>query len=155
MHFKVKEIPIRGISYDRLLAQKIVEECPITYAEYKGTGRDYLQFNQIGVGQGWLLPIYKLSKKLEKFNETALEPIRPDQIKEKFGTLRYYLNWTTDEVYDWLIECEEECSVRCEYCGSTKDVQPTGGWVKNLCVDCRAAEAMRKQQWREKQQAKT
>jgi len=137
MQFKVKEIPTKGLHRDRVFAQKIIEECPITYEHYITPGKDYLKYNALGVGFGWLLPIYKFSKKLEEYNTTAEEAARPAQIKEKFGTLRYYLNWTTDEINDWMGECEAECSKRCEYCGGTDRVQPTGGWVKNLCVNCR------------------
>lgn len=54
------------------------------------------------------------------------------QIKEKFGTLRFYVNGGNDKV-DALIEYAEEMSAHtCEICGSPGS-QTNTGWIRTLC----------------------
>lgn len=58
------------------------------------------------------------------------------QVKEKFGTLRFYTNGAT-EVQNAYIDFAEAMSGHiCEGCGSTKDVFKTKGWIKTTCKAC-------------------
>lgn len=55
------------------------------------------------------------------------------QIKEKFGTLRFYYNGGNERV-DALVEFAEAMSGRiCEECGD-KGTRDTVGWIKTHCV---------------------
>lgn len=55
-----------------------------------------------------------------------------EQVKEKFGTLRFYVREATPEQYA-LIEFAEAMSARtCEKCGSPGTPR-AGGWVRTLC----------------------
>lgn len=68
------------------------------------------------------------------------------QVKEKFGTLRFYYNIIptvykhTERQYgtiDGAISFAEFFSSSiCERCGSTEEVSQTKGWVKTLCKKC-------------------
>ncbi len=52
------------------------------------------------------------------------------QIKEKFGGLRLYGASSLENVL-------EDMSYKiCEYCGSTKDIGYTKGWIKTQCKEC-------------------
>jgi len=54
------------------------------------------------------------------------------QIKEKFGTLRFYYDGG-DEAVDGMVRMAESMSaVTCETCGSP-GVQRGGGWIRTLC----------------------
>lgn len=54
------------------------------------------------------------------------------QVKEKYGTLRFYTNGN-DEYVDGLISMAESMSARtCETCGSPGKTR-RGGWVRTLC----------------------
>lgn len=65
------------------------------------------------------------------------------QVKEKFGTLRYYFaTETTDDDmrvrFDELVRCaNEQSAVTCERCGGRGVLNRTaGGWLKTLCGRC-------------------
>jgi len=58
------------------------------------------------------------------------------QIKEKFGTLRIYLNKETKEQQILLDLAEALSSKVCEFCGVTKEVKlSSAGWRKTLCPE--------------------
>lgn len=90
------------------------------------------------VGPGW--------HQLIRDMEVDLNRLSPDyelmQVKEKFGGLRYYANFNTDEnAREFLetIHAAEELSFEiCEECGQPGEVKPFHGWLKTLCTECRA-----------------
>ncbi len=54
------------------------------------------------------------------------------QVKEKFGTLRFYYNGG-DDVIDGMVRMAESMSaVTCEECGAP-GTQNHGGWIRTLC----------------------
>lgn len=97
------------------------------------------------VGAGWQPLIDDLHGKL-----VELDPgYRVDQIKEKWGGLRYYLTPTEDadlpalsEMWDLVWAAEEKSLTICEDCGATggavtTQASPGGYWVRTLCTGCR------------------
>lgn len=96
-------------------------------------------FRSIDCGSGW----YKLISDLN----TDLLAINPDytvtQVKEKFGTLRYYVNYETNssDVQSRMNlrigEAEALSAVTCEWCGGTGSGR-SGGWYRTLCDNCEA-----------------
>ncbi len=61
-----------------------------------------------------------------------VDPVQIDQIKEKFGSLRYYYTGG-DEYIAGMVDLVEELSTRiCERCGKPGKIR-TGGWLKTLC----------------------
>jgi len=59
-------------------------------------------------------------------------PVQFVQIKEKFGTLRVYINWGDTTIYELIALAEEMSSVTCEECGAPGELY-TGGWYKTCC----------------------
>ena len=58
-----------------------------------------------------------------------------DQVKEKFGTLRFYYSGG-DDVIDGMVRMAESMSaVTCESCGNPGE-QTRGGWIKTTCQPC-------------------
>jgi hypothetical protein len=57
------------------------------------------------------------------------------QVKEKYGTLRFYMTTETDEMSSLIDEAELKSAVVCEDCGSTGKLRG-GGWARTLCDDC-------------------
>ena len=58
-----------------------------------------------------------------------------DQVKEKFGTLRFYYTGG-DDVIDGMVRMAESMSaVTCESCGNPGE-QTRGGWIKTICSPC-------------------
>jgi len=73
--------------------------------------------------------------------EERLRQIDPDyqvhQIKEKFGTLRFYWashNLSAGEVA--VAEAEAESERTCERCGNPGRLRKRNGWFRTVCDDC-------------------
>ena len=80
-------------------------------------------------GDGWFLLIWNLSEKLEKMilalperAEDSYGNCRTDccasQVKEKFGTLRFYMDASNQEMEDLIDKAEELSRITCEECGA-------------------------------------
>lgn len=88
-------------------------------------------------GNGWFEIVWDLSNKLEAMilalPEEARGPYSASQVKEKFGTLRFYMSSETDEMSDAIREAEEQSAVTCETCGNPGT---SGGseWLRTACV---------------------
>ena len=96
-------------------------------------------------GPGWKQIILDCDREL-----SALDPeYTIDQIKEKYGGLRYYISPSEDYMSDdsnedlWAIEDKYEkiSLATCESCGASKGVRTEAGpdsyWIKTICHECR------------------
>ena len=83
------------------------------------------------------------------FNSTASpEDMRPvpesipqvtlDQVKEKFGTLRFYYQGGDDYISGMVSLAESMTAVTCENCGNPGSCRG-GGWVHTYCTPCEEA----------------
>ena len=92
------------------------------------------------VGKGWKPIVDKLVDDIIK--------IAPDtnisQIKEKFGTLRFYCSGDGgDAIYKLIEKAEQESAKTCEMCGTKERVTTKGGWLITLCPPCRTLRSKR------------
>lgn len=55
-----------------------------------------------------------------------------DQVKEKFGTLRFYYHGGDDVIDGMVRMAEAMSSVTCETCGKPGKTR-SGGWIRTLC----------------------
>ena len=86
----------------------------------------------LDVGPGWLPMIDELCSKLK---ETGLD-VKAQQVKEKFGGLRFYTN-NESEPLDKLVTYYENKSYHiCDTCGSEEHIGYTSGWMRTLCKSC-------------------
>jgi hypothetical protein len=112
-----------------------------------------------GVGKGWW-PVVQATHKMML---RICPEYQLDQVKEKFGGLRYY--WGMPNLYDKMPEdapedwepdpadaakyeriyeqltvladlAESICANLCETCGCQSKVSNQGGWYRNQCEDC-------------------
>ena len=67
-----------------------------------------------------------------------------DQVKEKFGTLRFYYTGGDEYISGMVTMAEAMSGCTCEGCGNPGD-RHGGGWVRTLCTAC--------EEQREKKQA--
>lgn len=58
-----------------------------------------------------------------------------DQVKEKFGTLRFYYTGGDDEISGMVSMAESMSGVTCESCGNPGECRG-GGWVHTYCKSC-------------------
>lgn len=89
--------------------------------------------NCFPVGEGWRALVEKLVDDLANLDST----IEVAQVKEKHGTLSFYIFGGTDEAYDLIDKAERESSRICELCGTRDNVTTEGGWLLTLCKTCR------------------
>lgn len=92
-------------------------------------------------GDGWEKIIREAAEKLEPLI-LAYRKEYPDesfphasQVKEKFGTLRFYMTWETEEMAKIIEEAERKSFETCEDCGKEGKLR-RGGWLMTLCDDC-------------------
>ncbi len=62
--------------------------------------------------------------------------IKVEQIKEKYGTLRFYTNFTTDEIDVLVLKAENLSEVTCEGCGSPGILRNINNWLRVSCDRC-------------------
>jgi uncharacterized Zn finger protein (UPF0148 family) len=53
-------------------------------------------------------------------------------VKEKFGTLRFYVDGGTPEMHNYIEFAEAMTRITCEVCGNP-GISRTGGWIRVLC----------------------
>ena len=87
------------------------------------------------VGDGWYNLIRDGCKRIKELNPP--KKFEVVQVKEKFGGLRFYTEYTTEKIYKIIEDMEDLSYKTCEFCGSTDDVRQTGGWIKTVCKNCR------------------
>ncbi len=78
-------------------------------------------------GDGWEPLIRRLSEKIEgailAMSEKRREFYRASQVKEKYGTLRFYMSASTNEMEAWISEAEDESARTCEECGAPGELR--------------------------------
>ena len=65
----------------------------------------------------------------------AMHQVTLDQVKEKFGTLRFYYTGGDDYISGLVSMAESMSAVTCESCGHPGE-QTRGGWIKTNCKPC-------------------
>lgn len=87
-------------------------------------------------GPGWYNILWEMSEKLVKAKPP--ETFQFTQIKEKFGTGRFYWQGAGKKIQKIVDKYEHMTYYTCESCGRVQ--KPTtvreGGWVYNMCDEC-------------------
>jgi hypothetical protein len=74
---------------------------------------------------------------IDRFPISIPEPIAQvtlDQVKEKFGTLRFYYTGGDDYISGMVTMAESMSGVTCEECGKP-GTRTSGGWIKTACKE--------------------
>lgn len=98
----------------------------------KDLGTPYPMFG-IETGDGWFDLLWKLCLVIEK---NMPRQFTVAQIKEKFGTLRFYTYGGNDTVDELVALAEEDSSVICEDCGKPGRMRIVSGWYRVQCTKC-------------------
>ena len=98
-------------------------------------------------GDGWYQLLYDLCQEItdryEKYNEEV--DIEVGQVKEKFGTLRFYYyhkdidtpsNEIRKDIEQIVRKYENHSKFVCEMCGKEGTIRTDIPWIKTLCDDC-------------------
>lgn len=125
------------------LTRKLLGDFPTLYWQNTLSIQETSMCWGFDCSDGWEPLIRELSEKLvplvEQFNKDY--PPKPEdmyygfgvvQVKEKFGGLRYYTNYCSDEINDAIAEYEELSYKTCEVCGEPGELRGSG-WYYTSC----------------------
>jgi len=119
------------------LDEKLCREFPNLYGMRNADMKQTCMCWGFECSNGWYQLIHDLSEKLEaeilKQPEEDREHFCASQIKEKFGTLRFYMHAATDVMYDLIDKAEAESARTCEVCGKPGEENMQGNWVSTSC----------------------
>ena len=135
------------IDYE-VFAKKMEEKYPTMFAN---------RYGGFAVGAGWYPILEKLCSNIQHhldwkekqrqwaidFNSKASpEEMKPvpevvpqvvvEQIKEKFGGLRFYYQGGDDQIHGMVRMAEAWAGIACEECGGI-GIQRDSGWIRTLC----------------------
>jgi hypothetical protein len=80
----------------------------------------------------------------------SIPQVTLDQVKEKFGTLRFYYTGGDDYIRGMVSLAESLTGVTCESCGNVGEHRG-GGWVHTYCTPCEEARELARKQYDEKE----
>ena len=90
-------------------------------------------------GDGWFNILDQLMGSIQHHidwknkKEEVVAQVTLNQVKEKFGTLRFYYSGGDDYIDGLVTMAESMSGVTCEDCGSP-GTQTQGGWIKTACA---------------------
>jgi len=115
------------------LEKKLFKDFPCLYGDKDKSPRETLICFGMETGDGWHDLIRRLSIKLEPICKK--HGCRASQVKEKFGTLRFYLTFNPEETDEPIREAEKESAITCEICGKAGKLRGSS-WMSTECDEC-------------------
>ena len=121
--------------------KQMIEAYPKMFAE---------PYGGFAVGPGWWPILESLCGQIQhhldwknKKSEVVAQ-VTVDQIKEKFGGLRFYYSGGDDEISGMVSMAESWAAHSCETCGAPGERRDSG-WIKTLCDHHETERQQRKQ----------
>jgi hypothetical protein len=116
---------VRALAMDTGWHARIVADYPDQFPD------GHFAFECLG---GWRYLIREMCRRVALLPEEARSGFRWTQIKEKFGTGRFYNTGggAVDEVVEWAEEASERT---CDVCGRPGSLRNGGGWYATRCDD--------------------
>ena len=118
--------------------EDLINKHPYIFQNYNKRSEDINSpFAWFGIecGVGWLDLIDELCTTLD---ELYPEQVIAAQVKEKFGTLRFYIDYkgkSWGDVHKLISEYENKSEFICERCGEEGKLR-SGSWLRCLCETC-------------------
>lgn len=118
---------------------KILKDFPKLYTNYyKGPEVSPMYFG-FDCGDGWYQLVYNLSKRVDKLLKKESKAFQAgftvDQVKQKFGGLRFYTSIHSDAIQKEIDKAETKSFETCEECGKPGKLRGTH-WVQTVCNSC-------------------
>lgn len=127
------------------LQLNLVQKYPKILKDFRGDPKHTCMAWGFECDDGWYNLLDKCMKKMQHFCDLCFYrsgtqvQVVANQIKEKFGTLRFYISvYEADEVENSIIDdiisqAENESAHTCEITGERGELCHKGGWYKTLC----------------------
>lgn len=122
------------------LDQKLVKAFPLLYRDRNASMRTTNMCWGFDCGDGWFDIIWDLSAKLEReikswiavtgFNDHPAA----SQVKEKYGSLRFYMTHETERIAKLIEAAEKRSETTCETCGKPGKIRGEG-WLYCACEE--------------------
>lgn len=118
-------------------ALRIMRAYPAVYGPGPWTGT--LLGDGFLCGPGWYPLIEGLSADLsEIIRQDGLRCFRVLQVKEKLGSLRFYIRGGNEPALERISKAARAAENICEGCGAVSHVRIVDGWLTTLCDKCRS-----------------
>ena len=109
------------------------------YPELFGLEAAATPYSERGVecGEGWYDLLDHLCMQIQSYVDQTegAEQVLVEQIKSKFGTLRFYISGYDDYIRGLITMAESISATICEECGE-KGILQRRSWMKTLCHEC-------------------
>lgn len=118
--------------------ERIINECPSLFASmHTGDGDHFYPINfGFECGDGWADILVELCQKINAHLKTLpkeeAESFVVTQVKEKYGTLRFYVSYYNDVIEEFIVEAEKKSAQVCEQCGKTGSIRGHA-WLYTAC----------------------
>lgn len=122
------------------LDEALCRDFPDLYAQRHDDMRHTAMCWGFQCGDGWEPLIRKLSENLTKLAKWEDAEVVVSTVKEKYGTLSFYVWSGTDIMYDVIHGAENRSGSICEECGAYGRVRSRGNWLACRCAPCAHAE---------------
>lgn len=121
------------------LDEALCRDFPKLFSDRNGSMMETCMYWGFEHGDGWEPIIRTAAAKLEALNDAMEDPsmyIKASQIKEKYGTLRFYLGSVPEALFYQANtitgDAEDASEVTCETCGAPGKMQGKG-WYYTAC----------------------
>lgn len=127
------------------LVKKLIDRFPCINTE-NNIG---LQWGSVcDIGDGWFKLIAELLEAIEDIYQNSNLSMEDDftvtQIKEKYGTLRFYASSTLKEVQDLIDLYEAKSETVCEDCAKAGSLHVRSDYFLTLCEHCASKKGFEK-----------
>lgn len=124
---------------NQVLEFKLYEKYPNLFSEKDLSPTETCMCWGIECGDGWYKIIDTLCEKLTNLNDRQLKVV---QVKEKYGTLRIYLNNCNEKAEKAISKAEELSEGTCEMCGKKGRLIKDGSWYMVRCEKCLSSKTL-------------
>ena len=116
------------------LDKQLCEKYPKIFADRFGDMRTTAMCWGFECGDGWYNILDNLCWVIQSHIDQIelVEQVVATQVKEKFGTLRFYIYGGDDYIQGAIAMAEEMSARTCEVCGKPGKPQG-GGWIRTTC----------------------
>jgi len=118
----------------------LTRKYPNLYRQRNGTIMETAMCWGFECGDGWFNLIQVASAAIEELilemPESSRELYNASQVKEKYGSLRFYMDSETDKMSKIISLAEKQSAITCENCGKPGKISGKD-WYSCRCKECK------------------
>ena len=115
------------------LQQKLFDKYPKIFEDKDKSPQQTAMCWGIETGDGWFDIIDKLCYNIQNYiDDNKVAQIKAIQVKEKYGTLRFYTDYYHNMTEVYIQHAENKSAKTCEVCGKPGKMN-TEGWITVRC----------------------